>query len=116
MKREKNYKTAKFIEALEHIDPKYVEEAGKRIKERPTGQTVASMSRAKSLRQVFALVACVLLLSAVIPAVTYLVGHLPDILGSSTGDDTTEQTSPETPFEETSSPTPETTVTETIIE
>ena len=116
MKREKNYKTAKFIEALEHIDPKYVEEAGKKIKERPMGQTVASMSRAKSLRQVLALVACVLLLSAVIPAVTYLVGHLPDIIGSSTGDDTTEQTSPETPPEETSSPAPETTVTETMIE
>jgi hypothetical protein len=116
MKREKNYKTAKFIEALEHIDPKYVEEAGKKIKERQTGQTVASMSRAKSLRQVLALVACVLLLSAVIPAVTYLVGHLPDIIGSSTGDDTTEQTSPETPPEETSSPAPETTVTETTIE
>lgn len=116
MKREKNYKTAKFIEALEHIDPKYVEEAGKKIKERQTGQTVASMSRAKSLRQVLALVACVLLLSAVIPAVTYLVGHLPDILGSSTGDDTTEQTSPETPPEETTVPAPETTVPETTIE
>lgn len=113
MKREKNYKTAKFIEALEHIDPKYVEEAGKKIKERQTGQTVASMSRAKSLRQVLALVACVLLLSAVIPAVTYLVGHLPDIIGSS---NTIEQTAPETPPEETTVPAPETTVTETTIE
>ena len=110
MKREKNYKTAKFVEALEHIDVKYIEEAGKKIKERPAGRTVAGMSRAKSLRQVLALVACVLLLSAVIPAVTYLMGHLPDIIGSSTGDDTTEQTSPETPPEETSSPAPETSV------
>ncbi len=116
MKREKNLKTAKFIEALEHIDPKYVEEAGKKIKERPTGQTVAGMSRAKSLRQVLALVACVLLLSAIIPAVTYLMGHLPDILGSSTGDNTTEQTAPETPPEETTVPAPETTVTETTLE
>lgn len=114
MKREKNYKTARLIEALEYIDIRFIEEAAEKIKTRPTGQAFyGKPSRSKALRQFLALAACVLLLSAAIPAITYLANHLPDIVAFFIGDETTdtdpELTHPETPSPETSS-SPETTV------
>ena len=114
MKREKNYKTAKFIEALEYIDIRFIEEAAEKIKARPTGQAFyGKPSRSKAMRQFLALAACVLLLSAAIPAITYLANHLPDIVAFFTGDETTdtgpELTHPETPAPETTVPAPETT-------
>lgn len=114
MKREKNYKTARLIEALEYIDVRFIEEAAEKIKPRPTGQAFyGKPSRSKALRQFLALAACVLLLSAAIPAITYLANHLPDIVAFFIGDETTgtdpELTHPETPPTETSS-SPETTV------
>lgn len=114
MKREKNYKTARLIEALEYIDVRFIEEAAEKIKPRPTGQAFyGKPSRSKALRQFLALAACVLLLSASIPAITYLANHLPDIVAFFIGDETTdtdpELTHPETPPTETSR-APETTV------
>ena len=114
MKREKNFKTAKLIEALEYIDVRFIEEAAEKIKPRPTGQAFyGKPSRSKTLRQFLALAACVLLLSATIPAITYLANHLPDIVAFFTGDETTdtdpELTHTETPPEETTIPAPETT-------
>ena len=114
MKREKNYKTARLIEALEYIDVRFIEEAAEKIKPRPTGQAFyGKPSRSKALRQFLALAACVLLLSAAIPAITYLANHLPDIVAFFIGDETTgtdpELTHPETPPEETTIPAPETT-------
>ena len=114
MKREKNYKTARLIEALEYIDVRFIEEAAEKIKPRPTGQAFyGKPSRSKALRQFLALAACVLLLSAAIPAITYLANHLPDIVAFFIGDETTgtdpELTHPETPPTETSR-APETTV------
>ncbi|MBR4062238.1 MAG: leucine-rich repeat domain-containing protein, partial [Clostridia bacterium] len=113
MKREKNYKTARLIEALEYIDVRFIEEAAEKIKTRPTGQAFyGKPSRSKALRQFLALAACVLLLSAAIPAITYLANHLPDIVAFFIGDETTgtdpELTHPETPPTETSR-APETT-------
>ncbi len=121
MKRQKNHKTAKLIEALEFIDVRYIEEAGAKIKERPTGQVFyGKPNRRKALRQVLALAACVLLLSAAIPAITYLANHLPDIVAFFTGDQTTETdpelTYPETPPEETTVPAPDTTEDTTAFE
>ena len=90
MKREKNYKTARLIEALEYIDVRFIEEAAEKIKPRPTGQAFyGKPSRSKALRQFLALAACVLLLSAAIPAITYLANHLPDIVAFFIGDETT---------------------------
>ncbi len=114
MRREKNYKTAKLIEALEYIDVRFIEEAAEKIKVRPTGQIIyGKPSRSKALRQILALAACVLLLSAAIPAITYLANHLPDIVAFFIGDGTTdtdpELTHPETPPVETTVPAPETT-------
>ena len=114
MKREKNYKTARLIEALEYIDIRFIEEAAEKIKPRPTGQAFyGKPSRSKALRQFLALAACVLLLSAAIPAITYLANHLPDIVAFFIGDETTgtdpELTHPETPAPETTVPSPETT-------
>ena len=114
MKREKNYKTARLIEALEYIDVRFIEEAAEKIKPRPTGQAFyGKPSRSKALRQFLALAACVLLLSAAIPAITYLANHLPDIVAFFIGDETTgtdpELTHPETPAPETTVPSPETT-------
>jgi len=113
MKREKNFKTARLIEALEYIDVRFIEEAAEKIKPRPTGQAFyGKPSRSKAMRQFLALAACVLLLSAAIPAITYLANHLPDIVAFFTGDETTgtdpELTHPETPPTETSR-APETT-------
>ena len=114
MKREKNHKTARFIEALEFIDIRFIEEAGAKIKERHTGIHSHGGGRKNSLRQILALAACIALLSAAIPAITYITNHLPDLIAAILGDETTEQTdpeltAPETPPTETSR-APETTV------
>ncbi len=114
MRREKNYKTARLIEALEYIDVRFIEEAAEKIKPRPTSQAFyATGNRKKALRQILALAACVLLLSAAIPAITYITNHLPDIVAFFRGDQTTqtdpELTHPETPPVETTVPAPETT-------
>lgn len=114
MKRAKNHKTARFIEALEFIDIRFIEEAGAKIKERHTGIHSHGGGRKNSLRQILALAACIALLSAAIPAITYITNHLPDLIAAILGDETTEQTdpeltAPETPPTETSR-APETTV------
>ncbi len=115
MKRQKNHKTARLIEALEYIDVRFIEEAAEKIKPRPTGQVYfATPSRKRTLQQLLALAACIALLVAAIPTITYLANHLPDIVAFFTGDETTdtdpELTHPETPPVETTVPAPETSV------
>ena len=114
MKRQKNHKTAKLIAALEFIDVRFIEEAGAKIKERPvSGMYFAAGDRKKTVRQMVALVACIALLIAAVPLVTYFSTHLPEIIASIIGEQTTdtdaELTETEITPEETTLPVPETT-------
>lgn len=107
----KGYRDTRLLEMLDYIDPKYIEKTKKYYKSVPARSAAgAKIDPKKQIKYIVALVASLLLLSAFIPAVTYLIQNHLSIGGiqETTGSDTT--LAPEISSEEiTSSPEPETT-------
>ncbi|MBR4034608.1 MAG: leucine-rich repeat domain-containing protein, partial [Clostridia bacterium] len=111
----KGYRDTRLLEMLDYIDPKYIEKTKKYYKSVPvSGAAGAKIDPKKQIKYITALVAAVLLLSAFIPAVTYIIQNHLHFAGYSetTGGDTT--LAPEITSEEiTSSPDPESSAPET---
>ena len=111
----KGYRDTRLLEMLDYIDPKYIEKTKKYYKSVPvSGAAGAKIDPKKQIKYITALVAAVLLLSAFIPAVTYIIQNHLHFAGYSetTGGDTT--LAPEITSEEiTSSPEPESSAPET---
>ncbi len=111
----KGYRDTRLLEMLDYIDPKYIEKTKKYYKSVPvSGAAGAKIDPKKQIKYITALVAAVLLLSAFIPAVTYIIQNHLHFAGYSetTGGDTTLE--PEITSEEiTSSPEPESSAPET---
>ena len=77
----KKNKDKRLLSALDHIDDRFVERAGEKIKERPMGVPTGGVSKMKIVKQIAWLVASLLLLAAVIPLVTVLINNISDITG-----------------------------------
>lgn len=114
MRNESGFADKRLLEALDYIDMRFIEEAAQKIKERPIGYAPsdARTSRKVIARQILKLAACLLILSAAIPVITYVLRNFTELAGLFTGDTTEETapelTEPETPPPETSAPAPET--------
>lgn len=107
MKRNQLNRDRRLLEALDYLDEAYVADVVDNLKLPPApGVPMPKKGRIlRSIKPVAMLVACTLLLAALIPAVTYLTSHFPDIVAFFRGEHT-EMTVPEEtdPYE-----TPETT-------
>lgn len=116
--KNKDFKDSRLIDAFNYIDPKYISEVTDSLKLSNNSATPIIAKR-RSWRHIAALAACVLLLGAVIPMITYILRHYPDI-AAYFSDKTTEEsemlTEPETPPEETTATPPDTTEEETTAE
>ncbi len=88
----KGYRDTRLLEMLDYIDPKYIEKTKKYYKSVPARSAAgAKIDPKKQIKYIVALVACLALLSAFIPAVTYIIrNHLifPGFY-ETTGDETT---------------------------
>lgn len=90
----KKNKDKRLLSALDHIDDRFAERAGEKIKPRPMGLPTGGVNKMKMVKQIAWLAACLALLAAVIPLVTMLINNIPEITGPA---DTVESTSePET--------------------
>ncbi len=111
----KGYRDTRLLEMLDYIDQKYIEKTKKYYRSVPArGSHNAKIDPKKQIKYIVALVASVLVLSAFIPAVTYIIQNHLNIGGvhETTGGDTT--LAPEiTSEDQTSSPAPESSVPET---
>lgn len=94
-----NKKTDKrLLSSLDYIDDKFIERAGKRIKERPVGVS-GGVSKKRMVKYVALLAACMILLGAAIPVATNLLKNIPgNVIDPSASNEST--TAPETPPEE----------------
>lgn len=63
----------RLFSAIDYIDDRFISEAAERIKARPVGQASGSLNKAKTFKQVAILAACLIVLSAVFPIVTYVL-------------------------------------------
>lgn len=111
-----DFKDSRLLEAFDFIDQKYIAEVADSLKFEKAAPMPAKGFNRRTWRHIAALAACVLLLGAVIPMITYVLRNFGDI-ASWFSDDTTEEsnvlTEPETPPEETTTVPPETTEDET---
>ncbi len=111
----KNYRDPRLLEMLDHIDPKYIEKTKKYYKSVPAkGAHNAKIDPKRQIKYIVALVACLALLSAFIPIVTYIIQNHLNISGfhETTGGETT--LAPEITSENiTTSPEPESSAPET---
>ena len=111
-----DFKDSRLLEAFDFIDQKYIAEVADSLKFEKAAPMPAKGFNRRTWRHIAALAACVLLLGAVIPMMTYLLRNFGDI-ASWFPEDTTEEsnplTEPETPPEETTTVPPETTEDET---
>ncbi len=114
-----DFKDSRLLEAFDFIDQKYIAEVADSLKFEKAAPMPAKGFNRRTWRHIAALAACVLLLGAVIPMMTYLLRNFGDI-ASWFPEDTTEEsnplTEPETPPEETTTLPPETTEEETTAE
>lgn len=107
MKRNKINRDRRLLEALDYLDEAYVADVVDNLKLPPApGVPLPKKGRIlRSIKPVAMLVACTMLLAALIPAVTYLTSHFPDIVAFFRGEHTEATVGEETdPYE-----TPETT-------
>lgn len=77
----KKNKDKRLLSALDHIDDRFVESAGEKIKERPMGLPTGGVNKMKMVKQIAWLAACLALLAAVIPLVTMLINNIPEVTG-----------------------------------
>lgn len=123
MRKDNGFTDKRLIDALDYIDPRFIAEAARKLKERPIGYAPADekASRKVIARQLLKLAACLLILSAAIPVITYVLQNFADFTGWLMGDTSEESvpelTLPETPPTETTDlPPKEETTEETTAE
>ena len=75
----KNKNDKRLISAIDHIDDKFIESAAKRIRTREDGVHTRGANKAKIIKQVSLLAACLVLLGAAIPLAGRLVNYIPEI-------------------------------------
>ncbi len=98
MRSQVNFENARLIEALDYIDRDLIAEVIDEIKApdmRQSPERDKKVTR-KSIRYALTLAACMLLLGAVIPVISYLIRILPIGPGGNPGTDTTEDVTEET--------------------
>ncbi len=97
------YKDSRLLDALDYIDPKFIEETEKYYRSLPVAKMpVGKPSPKKYLRQILALAASLLLLGTVIPVITFIIRnfeHLAGIIDETTQEITSELSEPETTAE-----------------
>ena len=116
--KNKDFKDSRLIDAFSYIDPKYIAEVTDSLK-LSNNSAAPIIAKRRNWRHIAALAACVLLLGAVIPMITYVLRNFGDIAAWFTEDTTEESnilTEPETPPEETTATPPDTTEEETTAE
>ena len=116
--KDKNLKDSRLIDALSYIDPKYIAEVADSLKF-TNANAVVPISKHTKWRQIAALAACVLVLGAMIPLLTYVIRNLADIasgLPENTTEETVPLTDPNDSTEETTATPPDTTEEETTAE
>ena len=96
MKRNRINRDRRLLEALDYLDEAYIADVVDNLKVPPVpGAPLPKKGRIlRSLKPVAMLVACTLLLAALIPAVTYMTSHIPDIVAFFRGEQS-EATVPE---------------------
>ena len=82
MRKKNVYEDKRLLDALDHIDEKYIAETEKYYRDLPLRE-VRGRTRitARSIRLTVAFVACLLLLSAAMPLVGLLINKIPEITG-----------------------------------
>ena len=113
--KNKDFKDSRLIDAFSYIDPKYIAEVTDSLK-LSNNSASPIIAKRRSWRHIAALAACVLLLGALIPMITYVLRNFGNIAAWFTEDTTEESgllTEPETSPEETTTLPPETTEEET---
>ena len=75
----KNKNDKRLISAIDHIDDKFIESAAKRIRTREEGVHTRGANKAKIIKQVSLLAACLVLLGAAIPLAGRLVNYIPEL-------------------------------------
>ncbi|MBO5702686.1 MAG: leucine-rich repeat domain-containing protein [Clostridia bacterium] len=109
--KNRDFKDSRLIDAFSYIDPKYIAEVADSLKLSNNSATPIIAKR-RSWRHIAALAACVLLLGAVIPMITYVLRNFGDI-AAWLPENTTEETAPLTePDDPTKEPTAEETTSE----
>ncbi len=110
MKRNRINRDRRLLEALDYLDESYIADVVDNLRLPPApGVPLPKKGRIlRSLKPVAILVACALLLGALIPAVTYMTSHIPDIVAFFRGDQTEatvpDETDPYDPTETTAPP------------
>ena len=103
--KNRDFKDSRLIDAFSYIDPKYIAEVADSLK--LTNKNAPSpASKRRNWRHIAALAACVLLLGALIPMITYVLRNFGDIaawLPENTTEESAPLTEPETTEEETTS-------------
>lgn len=110
MKRNRINRDRRLLEALDYLDEAYIADVVDNLKVPPvSGAPLPKKGRIlRSLKPVAMLVACTLLLAALIPAVTYMTSHIPDIVAFFRGEQSEatvpDETDPYDPTETTAPP------------
>lgn len=100
------FKDTRLLEALDYIDRDLIAEVIADIKA-PDADAVPGQNKKavwRSFKQVLMLAACIVLISAFIPMVSYVIERYDISLGGIFGHDSTEETTVETPIEHTENP------------
>lgn len=106
------FRDSRLYDALDYLDEAYIAEVVENLKVPPAPGLPAR--KGGQLRYILALAACLLVLSAAIPVITYVLRNYTEfpgwLVGETTADTSPELTEPETPPSETTAPlAPETT-------
>lgn len=110
MKRNQLNRDRRLLEALDYLDEAYIADVVDNLKLPPVpGAPLPKKGRLlRSIKPVAMLVACTLLLAALVPAVTYMTSHIPDIVAFFRGEHSEatvpEETDPYDPTETTAPP------------
>lgn len=97
MKKYKVYKDTRLLEMLDSLDEAYIAEVVDNLKlqSEPAAPLPRKVVVLRSIRTAAALVACALLLGALIPVISYVTANFPDFVAYLRGESTTEAESTE---------------------
>ncbi len=100
------FKDTRLLEALDYIDRDLIAEVIDDIKAPDADEIPGRNKKAvwRSVKQVLMLAACIVLISALIPMVSYVIEHYDISLGGIFGHSTTEETTVDTPTEHAETP------------
>ncbi len=100
------FKDTRLLEALDYIDRDLIAEVIDDLKA-PDADEIPSQNKKavwRSVKQVIMLAACIVLISALIPMVSYVIEHYDISLGGIFGHSTTEETTVDTPTDHAENP------------